>query len=73
MGIFHRTVNPTDAPAAKARKCPKSASTSPKRALATHSMHLTGELAGRRLALYRVEMDKCRHCSTLTRLRGFAG
>jgi len=29
-------------------------------------VYLTGELIGRRLDIYRVEMDKCRHCGTLT-------
>lgn len=29
-------------------------------------MHLTGKLAGRRVDVYRVEMDKCRSCGTLT-------
>ena len=66
MGIFRRTVKPENGPPAKARKCPKCASTSLKRVLATHPVHLTGELAGRRLDIYRVEMDKCRHCGTLT-------
>jgi ribosomal protein L37AE/L43A len=66
MGIFRRKVKPASEPAAAARKCPQCGSTSLKRLLATHPVHLTGKLAGRRVDVYRVEMDKCRHCGTLT-------
>ena len=66
MGIFRRKVKPTSAPGAETRTCPKCASTSLKRVLATHPVHLTGTLAGRRVDVYRVEMDKCRSCGTLT-------
>ncbi|MGB6485708.1 MAG: hypothetical protein WBE91_02365 [Steroidobacteraceae bacterium] len=66
MEIFRRKVKPASEPAPEARKCPKCASTSLKRVLATHPVHLTGKLIGRRLDIYRVEMDKCRHCGTLT-------
>jgi ribosomal protein L37AE/L43A len=66
MGIFRRTVKPTKAAGTEAAKCPKCGSTSLKRVLATHPVYLTGELIGRRLDIYRVEMDKCRHCGTLT-------
>ena len=66
MGIFRRTVKSANAPGTKAHKCPKCGGTSLKRVLATHAVHLTGNLIGRRLDIYRVEMDKCRHCGTLT-------
>ena len=66
MGIFRRTVKPASPPSTEVRKCPQCASTSLKRVLATHPVHLTGTLAGRRVDVYRVEMDKCRHCGTLT-------
>lgn len=66
MGIFRRKVKPANAPGTEARKCPKCGSTSLKRVLATHPVHLTGNLIGRRLDIYRVEMDKCRHCGTFT-------
>ena len=66
MGIFCRKVKPANAPGAKAPKCPKCGSTSLNRVLATHPVHLTGKLIGRRLDIYRMEMDKCRHCGALT-------
>ncbi len=66
MGIFRRKVKPANAPGTEAHKCPKCGSSSLKRVLATHPVHLTGKLIGRRLDIYRVEMDKCRHCGTLT-------
>jgi ribosomal protein L37AE/L43A len=66
MGIFRRKVKPANAPGSEAAKCPKCGSTSLKRVLATHPVHLAGKLIGRRLDISRVEMDKCRHCGTLT-------
>jgi ribosomal protein L37AE/L43A len=66
MGIFRRKVKTANAPGSEAAKCPKCGSTSLKRVLATHPVHLAGKLIGRRLDIYRVEMDKCRHCGTLT-------
>ena len=66
MGIFRRKVKPQNAPGAEALKCPQCGSTSLKRLLATHPVHLTGKLAGRRVDVYRVEMHKCRHCGALT-------
>ena len=66
MGIFRRTVKSESAPSAKARTCRQCGSTSLKRVLATYPVPLTGELAGRRVDVYRVEMDKCRQCGTLT-------
>ncbi len=66
MGIFRSKVKSANAPAAEVRACPKCGSTSLKRVLATHPVHLTGKLAGRRVDVYRVEMDKCRSCGTLT-------
>jgi hypothetical protein len=66
MGIFRRKVKPPSTPGAGAPQCPKCGSASLKRVLATHPVHLSGKLIGRRLDIYRVEMDKCRHCGTLT-------
>jgi len=66
MGILRRTVKSANAPDTKAAKCPQCGGTSLKRVLATHPVRLTGELIGRRLDIYRVEMDKCRQCGTLT-------
>jgi predicted nucleic-acid-binding Zn-ribbon protein len=66
MGIFRRTVKSANAPDTKAAKCPQCGATSLKRVLATHPVHLTGEFIGRRLDIYRAEMDKCRQCGTLT-------
>ena len=66
MGIFRRTVKPENAPSAKARTCRQCGGTSLKRILATYPVPLTGELAGRRVDVYRVEMDKCQQCGTLT-------
>lgn len=47
------------------RRCEKCSSASLKRKLATYSVHLTGKLTGRRLDIYRVELDQCRHCGHL--------
>jgi predicted nucleic-acid-binding Zn-ribbon protein len=69
MGISRRKVKPESAPGTEAPKCPKCGSTSLKRVLATHPVHLTGKLIGRRLDIYRVEMDKCRHCGALTPIK----
>lgn len=61
MRIFRRTVKPAEAP-----RCPQCGGTAIKRVLATHPVPLTGKLAGRRLDIYRVEMNKCRQCGVLT-------
>ncbi len=66
MGIFRRKVKPANEPGTDAAKCPKCGSFSLKRVLATHPVHLTGKLAGRRVDVYRVEMHKCRRCGSLT-------
>jgi len=66
MRIFARTVKPSKAPPADAPKCPQCGSTSLKRVLATYPVPLTGELAGRRVDVYRVQMDQCRHCGAPT-------
>ena len=66
MGIFRRKVKPANAPGAEPPQCPHCGSISLKRVLATHPVHLTGKLVGRRVDIYRVEMDKCRSCGTLT-------
>jgi hypothetical protein len=65
MSIFRRKRN-SSAPDAEAPKCPHCGGTSLKRTLATHPVPLTGRLAGRRIDVYRVEMDKCRDCGALT-------
>lgn len=36
-----------------------------KRRIATYPVHLTGKLAGRRIDVYRVELDQCRQCGHL--------
>jgi hypothetical protein len=64
-GIFRRKRNST-APGAKAPKCLHCGGTSLKRTVATHPVLLTGPLAGRRVDVYRVEMDKCRDGGALT-------
>ena len=66
MRIFRRAVKLTPAPDSQAPKCPKCGGTAFKRVLATHPVPLTGKLAGRRVDVYRVEMDKCRRCGTRT-------
>lgn len=45
--------------------CEKCSSTSLKRKLATYPVALTGKLAGRRIDVYRVELDQCRQCGHL--------
>ena len=45
--------------------CEKCSSTSLKRKLATYPVPLTGKLAGRRVDVYRVELDQCRKCGHL--------
>ena len=45
--------------------CKNCASTSLKRTLATYPVHLTGKLAGKRIDVYRVELDRCRDCGHL--------
>ena len=66
MSIFRLKRKPTAAPGEELPKCPKCGSTSLKRVLETHPVPLTGRLEGRRLDIYRVEMDKCRDCGALT-------
>jgi hypothetical protein len=63
MRIFRRTVKTRLG--AEAPKCAQCGGTSFKRVLATHPVSLSGKLAGRRLDIYRVEMDKCRQCGAL--------
>ena len=45
--------------------CEKCSSTSLKRKLATYPVPLTGKLAGKRIDVYRVELDQCRQCGHL--------
>jgi predicted nucleic-acid-binding Zn-ribbon protein len=45
--------------------CKKCGSTSLKRRVTTYPVHLTGKLAGKRIDVYRVELDQCRKCGYL--------
>src|SRR3972149_3965872 len=45
--------------------CEKCSSTSLKRKIATYPVDLNGKLAGRRIDVYRVELDQCRKCGHL--------
>lgn len=54
-----------EVPRPNALSCEKCSSSSLKRKIATYPVHLTGKLAGKRLDIYRVELDKCRSCGHL--------
>ena len=45
--------------------CEKCSSTALKRKLATYPVPLAGKLAGKRVDVYRVELDQCRKCGHL--------
>lgn len=45
--------------------CEKCSSTSLKRKIATYPVPLTGKLVGKRVDVYRVELDQCRKCGHL--------
>ena len=45
--------------------CKQCASTSLKRKIATYPVPLTGKFAGKRIDVYRVELDQCRQCGHL--------
>jgi hypothetical protein len=45
--------------------CEKCSSTSLKRKIATYPVPLTGRLTGRRVDVYRVELDQCAKCGHL--------
>ena len=45
--------------------CERCASPSLKRKIATYPVDLTGQPAGRRVDVYRVEFDQCRQCGHL--------
>ena len=45
--------------------CEKCSSTSLKRKTATYPVPLTGKFAGKRIDVYRVELDQCRQCGHL--------
>ena len=45
--------------------CKQCASNSLKRKIATYPVPLTGKLAGKRIDVYRVELDHCRQCGHL--------
>jgi hypothetical protein len=45
--------------------CKKCGSDSLKRRITTYPVHLTGKLAGKRIDVYRVELDQCRKCGHL--------
>ena len=66
MGISPRKIKSAKAAPADTRQCTQCASSSFKRTLATYPVELSGKLACRRIDVYRVEMDKCRHCGALT-------
>ena len=66
MRFFRRTVKPAAKSDTQAAQCPKCGGTAFKRVLATHPVPLSGKLAGRRLDIYRVEMNKCRQCGAQT-------
>ena len=53
------------APHAAPRLCERCSSPSLKRQIATYPVDLTGRLAGRRVDVYRVELDRCRQCGHL--------
>jgi len=52
-------------PKAAAGSCKNCAGTSLKRKIATYPVPLTGKLAGKRIDVYRVELDQCRQCGHL--------
>jgi hypothetical protein len=52
--------------AADAARCEQCGSTALSRTLATYPVPLAGKLAGRRIDVYRVEMDECQDCGALT-------
>jgi hypothetical protein len=52
-------------PNATSAICEKCSSSSLKRKIATYPVPLTGKLAGRRIDVYRVELDQCRKCGHL--------
>ena len=66
MRISRRNVKSANAPVTDAPKCAQCGSTSLKRVQATFPVKFGGKLAGRRVDVYRVEMDKCRHCAAFT-------
>lgn len=45
--------------------CKQCSSTSLKRKIATYPVPLTGKLVGKRIDVYRVELDQCRQCGHL--------
>ena len=47
------------------RLCERCSGPSLKRKIATYPVDLTGRLAGRRVDVYRVELDQCRQCGHL--------
>ena len=53
------------APNVASGSCEKCSSTSLKRKIATYPVPLTGKLAGKRIDVYRVELDQCRKCGHL--------
>jgi hypothetical protein len=53
------------APSPDAPRCEKCSASGLRRKIATYPVHLTGDLTGKRLDIYRVELDKCRRCGHL--------
>jgi predicted nucleic-acid-binding Zn-ribbon protein len=65
--MLRRTViKPASVQDIEAVKCPKCGDTALKRVLAVRSGQFAGKLIDHRLDIYRVEMDRCRLCCTLT-------
>ena len=61
--LFARFTRAATPPSSRA--CEQCGDTSLKRCLATYPVHLTGKLKGRRVDVYRVELDRCRACGHL--------
>ena len=59
-------VKRADTPTTRAPQCAQCGGTVLKRALATYPVPLSGKLAGRRIDVYRVEMNECRDCGART-------
>ena len=57
--FMHRATPPSG------RACERCGDASLKRCLATYPVPLTGKLKGRRVDVYRVELDRCRACGHL--------
>lgn len=63
LAVFTRLTRDTAAP--PGRTCEQCGGNRLKRRLATYPVPLTGKLKGRRVDVYRVELDQCRDCGHL--------